>query len=87
VVSGRSREIVGTITPRVGLRTNQGRITAVSEKGTVTINNGGHLSRFRNLGNIEVLHSDAVRAGYPNTDGSRRTKTVRVRRNGTTVEA
>lgn len=83
VVAGQKREVVGTITPRVGMLTSAGTITRITSR-TIYFENG---SRRRNLERVTVRHTEAQKFGYPFADGCVRVKQHFIRRGTQSIAA
>ncbi len=89
VLAGKRREKVGEISPQAGMVTNEGEITSVTEKGTVTITNDQGQVRLRpqSVSRLTITHTSAIKYGYPHTNGSVRHKVQQIRRGSDTINA
>ncbi len=85
--NGINRTLVGYVQPTAGMLTNKGRISKVTEKSVFCENSEGDTIVIRNLDGVYTRHSEAVRCGYPQAEGSTRLRHRNIRRGERTIVA
>lgn len=83
VVAGHMKEQVGSIQAVVGLRTNKGVISRITPGGTVYIG----ANSYRNLTQLSITHTEAIKAGYPHAKGCHRFRIRYIKRGEQTIAA
>jgi len=84
---GSKKQFVGSIPATEGILTNLGRITRVTDKGTVFLEGGKNLRRLQAEIELTVRHSEAVSYGYPHANGCFRSVVREIRRAGELIQA
>jgi hypothetical protein len=81
--AGKNRMTVGNIVPQDGMLTSAGVVERMTAK-TLYFTDG---TSRRNVRDVTVRHSEAMKYGYPHAEGCRRYYPRSVRRNGEYVNA